>query len=132
MSANWPREGEPYQLIVDSFCSQGIVTDPDRNAMFSGIKSRLAKSGYFLMSCCVLNPIEKTLKHKLLITRQEKFTRALIKMPCGIAVQKRATVHFIRTLLDPISDPKTMKGRFVSTVLGTSICGVTGPLRIYG
>ena len=40
--------GKPYQLIIDSFCSQGIVTDPDRDAMFSGIKSRLAKNGYFL------------------------------------------------------------------------------------
>ena len=51
-----PREGGSYQLIVDSFCSQGIVTDPDRIAMFSGIKSRLAKDGYFLMSCCVFEP----------------------------------------------------------------------------
>ena len=51
-----PRGSESYQLIVDSFCSQGIVTDPDRIAMFSGIKSRLAKDGYFLMSCCVFEP----------------------------------------------------------------------------
>ena len=48
-----PRVSEKYQLIIDSFCSQGIVTDPDRIAMFSGIKSRLATDGYFLMSCCV-------------------------------------------------------------------------------
>ena len=51
-----PREGEIYQLIVDSFCSQGIVTDPDRIAMFSGVKTRLAKNGYFLMSCSVFEP----------------------------------------------------------------------------
>ena len=51
-----PREGVSYQLIVDSFCSQGIVTEPDRDAMFSAIKSRLAKDGYFLMSCCVFEP----------------------------------------------------------------------------
>ena len=51
-----PREGESYDLIVDSFCSQGIVTDPDRHAMFSGIKSRLVENGYFLMSCCVFEP----------------------------------------------------------------------------
>ena len=49
----FPREGEPYHLIVDSYCSQSMVTDSDRDAMFSGIKSRLAKNGYFLMSCCV-------------------------------------------------------------------------------
>jgi len=51
-----PHQGEPYQLIIDSFCSQGIVTDPDRDAMFSGIKSRLAENGYFLMSCSVFEP----------------------------------------------------------------------------
>ena len=51
-----PCEGKSYQLIVDSFCSQSMVTDPDRVAMFSGIKSRLAKNGYFLMSCCVFEP----------------------------------------------------------------------------
>ena len=51
-----PHRGKRYQLIIDSFCSQGIVTDPDRDAMFSGIKSRLAKNGYFLMSCCVFEP----------------------------------------------------------------------------
>ena len=51
-----PREGKPYDLIVDSFCSQGIVTDSDRHAMFSGIKSRLAENGYFLMSCSVFEP----------------------------------------------------------------------------
>ena len=51
-----PRQGKPYQFIIDSFCSQGIVTDSDRDAMFSGIKSRLAKNGYFLMNCCVFEP----------------------------------------------------------------------------
>ena len=51
-----PRVGEKYQLIIDSFCSQGIVTDPDRIAMFSGIKTRLAKNGYFVMSCSVFEP----------------------------------------------------------------------------
>ncbi|MCY3740077.1 MAG: class I SAM-dependent methyltransferase [Candidatus Poribacteria bacterium] len=51
-----PQEGEAYHLIVDSFCSQSMVTDPDRDAMFSRVKSRLAKNGYFLMSCCVFEP----------------------------------------------------------------------------
>ena len=51
-----PREGEPYELIIDSYCSQGIVTDEDRAAMFSGVKARLASGGYFLMSCSVFEP----------------------------------------------------------------------------
>lgn len=60
-----PQEGNPYQLIVDSFCSQSMVTDPDRDAMFSGIKSRLAKNGYFLMSCCVFEPDREDTKTQI-------------------------------------------------------------------
>ena len=60
-----PRKGNPYQLIVDSFCSQSMVTDPDRDAMFSGIKSRLAKNGYFLMSCCVFEPDREDAKTQI-------------------------------------------------------------------
>ncbi|MYB49436.1 MAG: class I SAM-dependent methyltransferase [Dehalococcoidia bacterium] len=51
-----PREGKRYDLIIDSYCSQGIVTDEDRAAMFMGVKARLAKRGYFLMSCSVFEP----------------------------------------------------------------------------
>ena len=51
-----PRQGKPYELIIDSYCSQGIVTDEDRAAMFSGVKARLAPRGYFLMSCSVFEP----------------------------------------------------------------------------
>jgi SAM-dependent methyltransferase len=60
-----PCEGKSYQLIVDSFCSQSMVTDPDRVAMFSGIKSRLAKNGYFLMSCCVFEPDREDAKTQI-------------------------------------------------------------------
>ena len=60
-----PRQGKPYQLIIDSFCSQGIVTDSDRDAMFSGIKSRLAKNGYFLMNCCVFEPDREDAKTQI-------------------------------------------------------------------
>jgi len=42
-----PREGKPYDLIIDGYCSQGIVTDQDRAAMFSGVKACLAGHGYF-------------------------------------------------------------------------------------
>lgn len=60
-----PHQGKPYQLIIDSFCSQGIVTDPDRDAMFSGIKARLAKNGYFLMSCSVFEPDREDAKTQI-------------------------------------------------------------------
>ena len=51
-----PAAGDPYDLIVDSFCSQGIVKDEDRSRMFSAIKCRLSGRGYVLLSCCVLEP----------------------------------------------------------------------------
>ncbi len=55
-----PHEGKPYELIIDSYCSQGIVTDQDRAGMFSGVKARLAGKGYFLMSCSVFEQHRET------------------------------------------------------------------------
>ncbi len=51
-----PAKGESYDLIVDSYCTQGIVEDEDRKRMFGAIKSRLSERGYFLLTCCVLEP----------------------------------------------------------------------------
>ena len=51
-----PVEGVPYDLIVDSYCTQGIVMDEDRDRMFRAVKARLAARGYFLLSCCVFEP----------------------------------------------------------------------------
>lgn len=58
--ARLSHEGKPYELIVDSYCSQGIVTDEDRAAMFSAVKARLATRGYFLMSCSVFEQRRET------------------------------------------------------------------------
>ena len=55
-----PHEGKPYELIIDSYCSQGIVTDQDRGAMFAGVKARQATRGYFLMSCAVFESYRET------------------------------------------------------------------------
>lgn len=51
-----PVQGELYDVIVDSYCTQGIVEDEDRKRMFGAIKGRLAEQGYFLLTCCVLEP----------------------------------------------------------------------------
>jgi hypothetical protein len=61
-----PRQGESYDLIVDSYCTQGIVTDLDRAEMFAGIKARLARNGYFLLSCCVFEPDRVSPKVKII------------------------------------------------------------------
>ena len=53
---NLPVQGEAFDLIVDSYCTQGIVKEEDRERMFRAVKGRLSKQGYFLLSCCVFEP----------------------------------------------------------------------------
>ena len=45
-----PHEGKPYDLIVDSYCLQGIVTDSDRERLFAAIRARLKPEGYYVVS----------------------------------------------------------------------------------
>ena len=45
-----PRLGPAYDLIVDSYCLQGIVLDADREAVFRAVKARLRPDGYYLVS----------------------------------------------------------------------------------
>ena len=45
-----PRNGPAYDVIVDSYCLQGIVLDADRDAVFRAVKARLHRHGYYLVS----------------------------------------------------------------------------------
>ena len=45
-----PHQGPAYDLIVDSYCLQGIVLDRDREAVFRAVKARLDPRGYYLVS----------------------------------------------------------------------------------
>ena len=45
-----PRHGPAYDLIVDSYCLQGIVLDADREGVFRAVKARLHPHGYYLVS----------------------------------------------------------------------------------
>ena len=45
-----PHGGPAYDLIVDSYCLQGIVLDADRDAVFRAVKARLDPRGYYLVS----------------------------------------------------------------------------------
>ena len=45
-----PRHGPVYELIVDSYCLQGIVLAGDREAVFRAVKARLHSHGYYLVS----------------------------------------------------------------------------------
>ena len=39
-----------YDLVLDSFCLQSIVTDEDRRAVFAAVQARLKPNGYYLIS----------------------------------------------------------------------------------
>ncbi|MCC6443659.1 MAG: class I SAM-dependent methyltransferase, partial [Armatimonadetes bacterium] len=45
-----PARGQLYDLIVDSYCLQGIVFDPERQKVFAAARSRLRPKGYYLVS----------------------------------------------------------------------------------
>lgn len=47
------HDGPAYDLVVDSYCLQGIVLDEDRRALFSAVKARLDARGYYLVSTAV-------------------------------------------------------------------------------
>ncbi|MEU4198024.1 class I SAM-dependent methyltransferase [Kribbella sp. NPDC026611] len=39
-----------YDVIVDSYCLQSIVTDADRGRLFAAVRARLRDEGYYLVS----------------------------------------------------------------------------------
>ncbi|ONI73927.1 hypothetical protein BWI15_11035 [Kribbella sp. ALI-6-A] len=45
-----------YDLVVDSYCLQSIVTDEDRDAVFSAVRSRLGPDGYYVISTALYVP----------------------------------------------------------------------------
>ena len=45
-----PPAGPAYDLIVDSYCLQGIALDADREAVFRAVKARLGPRGCYLVS----------------------------------------------------------------------------------
>ena len=47
---------EQYDLVLDTYCSQGIVLPRDRAAMFKLIRRSLRPHGLLLMSCVHFNP----------------------------------------------------------------------------
>ena len=50
-----PHEGKLYDLIVDSYCLQGIVTDEDRQKVFAAVRARLKAEGYYLVSSAIFD-----------------------------------------------------------------------------
>jgi len=48
--------GGRYDLVLDSYCLQSIVTDQDRAAVFSAVRARLKPSGYYVISTALRIP----------------------------------------------------------------------------
>jgi len=45
-----------YDLVLDSYCLQSIVTDQDRGAVFSAVRARLKPDGYYVISTALRVP----------------------------------------------------------------------------
>jgi SAM-dependent methyltransferase len=45
-----------YDLVLDSYCLQSIVTDQDRGAVFSAVRERLKPRGYYVISTALRGP----------------------------------------------------------------------------
>ena len=52
-ACNLPAKGARYDLIVDSYCLQCVVTDADREKLFSNVKSRLEPNGYYIIGTAI-------------------------------------------------------------------------------
>ena len=51
-----PHDGPPYDLVVDSYCLQGIVTDADRQAVYAAVRARLKADGTYMVSSAMFDP----------------------------------------------------------------------------
>lgn len=51
---------DQYDIVLDSFCLQSIVTDHDRQRLFSAVLLRLKPGGYYLISTAIYHPGRST------------------------------------------------------------------------
>ncbi|MFG1815983.1 class I SAM-dependent methyltransferase [Kribbella sp. NPDC049174] len=45
-----------YEIVLDSYCLQSIVTDEDRGAVFAAVQARLKPGGYYVISTALRTP----------------------------------------------------------------------------
>lgn len=46
---------QEYDIILDNYCLQSIVTDEDRKKLFSMVRTGLKESGYYIISSAIFN-----------------------------------------------------------------------------
>jgi 2-polyprenyl-3-methyl-5-hydroxy-6-metoxy-1,4-benzoquinol methylase len=51
-----PAGSKQYDVILDSYCLQSIVTDPDRAAVLSAVRARLKPNGHYILSTAMYDP----------------------------------------------------------------------------
>lgn len=52
----WQEPTEYYDVIIDSFCLQSVVTDDDRARLLTGVGKRLNPGGHYLISTAMFSP----------------------------------------------------------------------------
>lgn len=50
-----PHEGKRYDMIVDGYCLQCIVTEADRQAVFAAVRARLKAEGCYLVTTAMFD-----------------------------------------------------------------------------
>lgn len=58
-----PHDGPAYDLIVDSYCLQGIVLDADRACVFAAVRARLKPQGYYVVSTAMFSEPDFDTQH---------------------------------------------------------------------
>ncbi len=87
-----PHEGRKYDMIVDSYCLQHIVTDADRESVFAAVRARLKPEGYYLVSTAVFD--ESRLRKERVEDRETGVTYnkygadGLIDTTTGVVLQR--------------------------------------------
>jgi 2-polyprenyl-3-methyl-5-hydroxy-6-metoxy-1,4-benzoquinol methylase len=51
-----PPGSKQYDVILDSYCLQSIVTDPDRAAVLAAVRDRLNPTGHYILSTAMYDP----------------------------------------------------------------------------
>jgi SAM-dependent methyltransferase len=48
-----------YDLVLDSFCLQSVVTDSDRDRLFAAVRDRIKAAGYYVISTAMYDPARR-------------------------------------------------------------------------
>ncbi|TDO52832.1 methyltransferase family protein [Kribbella sp. VKM Ac-2571] len=51
-----PAGSKQYDVILDSYCLQSIVTDPDRASVLTAVRKRLKPNGHYILSTAMYDP----------------------------------------------------------------------------